>query len=791
MKTAPRQTSRRTLTAPIRKVRFAWVAIFFCVWVAVIGGRLVWLQVFHHAEWIDKAKHQQQRTFEVAPQRGVLYDRNLRELAVTVSVDSVFAVPSEMGENRAAAAEMLAKVVHSDPTDNFTSEQQILARFNDSKSFAWVARRIDADTANRVRELNLKGVYFQKEFKRFYPNNDLAAQVLGYVGTDDTGLGGLEQQFDDEMHGTPGHMLTAVDAKRHVMGSVENEPLPGENLVLTIDSNIQYMAERALDEQVAKVGALHGTVVVQDPHTGQILALAVSPRFNPNDSRHMEPGSLTNLAVSDVYEPGSTFKLVTYSTALDAAGVQPDDIVDCQGGSMTMYGRTLHDDKDDHFGRVTVQYALEHSSDVGAAKMALKVGPDTFYKYIKAFGFGDRSGIELPSETRGLLQSPRKWGATSILSIAIGQEVGVTPVQLVTMVSTIANGGVYMPPHVLLQSTDATKGDARLQPAAFRPANQLPAKLPDGAHRVIQELTAAKMRSMMAGTVTEGTGKGAQLNGYSAGGKTGTAQKIDPATHTYSHTKLVASFAGFAPVSSPAISIAVVIDTPTVGSRYGAAVSAPVFQEVAQQVLEYLGVPHDQPLKTSKQLIAAASADMPGDAPSEHLGDLNAMYDEINNLPADDPLRASTGIAADANAMRAPAATVAPGAPVPPPQATGSTKTSRILGRLPAKVLAAFNANGGTNSAMPDAASGAPASLRAPMVAPPVQPRGNGSVVVDAGARVTVPSFTGSALRKVVETAAGLGLRVEPVGSGLAREQAPAAGTMVPLGTEVVVRFSR
>jgi cell division protein FtsI (penicillin-binding protein 3) len=791
MKTAPRQTSRRTLTAPIRKVRFAWVAIFFCVWVAVIGGRLVWLQVFHHAEWIDKAKHQQQRTFEVAPQRGVLYDRNLRELAVTVSVDSVFAVPSEMGENRAAAAEMLAKVVHSDPTDNFTSEQQILARFNDSKSFAWVARRIDADTANRVRELNLKGVYFQKEFKRFYPNNDLAAQVLGYVGTDDTGLGGLEQQFDDEMHGTPGHMLTAVDAKRHVMGSVENEPLPGENLVLTIDSNIQYMAERALDEQVAKVGALHGTVVVQDPHTGQILALAVSPRFNPNDSRHMEPGSLTNLAVSDVYEPGSTFKLVTYSTALDAAGVQPDDIVDCQGGSMTMYGRTLHDDKDDHFGRVTVQYALEHSSDVGAAKMALKVGPDTFYKYIKAFGFGDRSGIELPSETRGLLQSPRKWGATSILSIAIGQEVGVTPVQLVTMVSTIANGGVYMPPHVLLQSTDATKGDARLQPAAFRPANQLPAKLPDGAHRVIQELTAAKMRSMMAGTVTEGTGKGAQLNGYSAGGKTGTAQKIDPATHTYSHTKLVASFAGFAPVSSPAISIAVVIDTPTVGSRYGAAVSAPVFQEVAQQVLEYLGVPHDQPLKTSKQLIAAASEGMPDDAPSEHAGDLNAMFDEINNLPADDPLRASTSIATDANATRAAAATNAASAPVPSPRAAGATRTSRILGLLPAKVLAAFNANGGTNSAMPDAASGASASLRAPVVAPPVQPRANGSVVVDAGARVTVPSFTGSALRKVVETAATLGLRVEPVGSGLAREQAPAAGTMVPVGTEVVVRFSR
>lgn len=792
MNNPPRQTSRRTLTAPIRKVRFAWVAIFFCLWVGAIGVRLVLLQVVQHGEWVDKAKHQQQRTFEVAPQRGVLYDRNLRELAVTVLVDSVYAVPSELGENRAAAAEMLAKVVHSDPSDNFTSEPQILARFNDSRNFAWVARRVDADTANRVRELNLKGVYFTPEDKRFYPNGDMAAQVLGYVGTDDAGLGGLELNFDNELHGTPGHRLTAVDARRHVMGSVEeDQPQPGENLVLSIDANIQYMAERALDQQMAKMKAAHGTVVVQDPHTGQILALAISPRFNPNDSRHMEPGSLTNLAVSDIYEPGSTFKLVTYSAAIDGVGVEPTDMVDCQGGSMTMFGRTLHDDKADHFGVVSVQYALEHSSDVGAAKMALKTGPDTFYKYIKGFGFGDRSGIELPSETRGLLTAPRKWGSTSILSLAIGQEIGVTPIQLVTMVSTIANGGVYMPPHILLQSTDENKGDARLQPEAFHPANQLPAKLSDGAHRVIRELTAAKMRSMMQGVVMEGTGKAAQLNGYSSGGKTGTAEKVDPVTHTYSHTKLVASFAGFAPVSSPAISVAVVIDTPTVGSGYGAETSAPVFQVVAQQVLEYLGVPHDQPLKTPQQLIATASKGMPDDAPSERLGDLNALFDAINNLPADDPLRASPGNAADASATSAVAATNAAPAPVPPPQAAAGTRTSRILGLLPAKVLAAFNANGGTNSAMPDAAAGTSTVLRASMVAPSMPPRANGSVVVDAGARVVVPSFMGSGLRNVVETAAGLGLRVEPVGSGLAREQVPAAGTMVPLGTEVVVRFTR
>src|SRR6202012_879038 len=220
---------------------------------------------------------------------------------------------------------------------------------------------------------------------------------------------------------------------------------------------------------------------------------------------------------------------------------------------------------------------------------------------------------------------PKKWGSTSILSIAIGQEIGVTPVQLVTMVSALANGGVYMPPHILLQSTDQMKGDPRLRPVAFRPANQLPATLPDGAHRVISEMTSAKMRRMMQGIVVEGTGRRGALNGYSAGGKTGTAQKIDPATHTYSHTKLVASFAGFAPVSNPAISVAVVIDTPTVGTRYGAETSAPVFQEVAQQVLEYLGVPHDQPLKTKKELVAENQKDEVDDGNLDSSADLNAM----------------------------------------------------------------------------------------------------------------------------------------------------------------------
>lgn len=779
-----RQPSRNTLTAPIRKMRFAWVAAFFGFWVVVISGRLVWLQVIEHSHWMEKAERQQQRTFDVAPRRGVLYDRNLRELAMTVLVDSIYAVPSELGDNREAAAQMLAKVVHQDPQDRFTSEPQMLARFNDSRNFAWVARRVDAATAKRVRELNLKGVYFQQEFKRFYPDGDLAAQVLGYVGTDDNGLGGLELKFDDEMHGEPGHRLTAVDAKRHVMGSVESDPMPGENLVLSIDANIQYMAERALDEQMAKMKALRGTVVVQDPHTGQILALAVSPRFDPNDARHIHAGSLVDPAVSDVYEPGSTFKLVTYAAALDAAGVQPTDIVDCQGGSMTMYGRTLHDDHSDRFGKVTVQYALERSSDVGAAKMALKLGPNAFYKYIRGFGFGQRTDIELPSETRGLLRPPNRWGSTSILSLAIGQEIGVTPIQLVTMVSAIANGGVYMPPHILLKSTDQMKGDPRLKPASFHPENELPSPLPEGSHRVISELTAAKMRSMMEGIVVEGTGKNAALNGYSSGGKTGTAQKVDPETHTYSHTKLVASFAGFAPVSSPAISVAVVIDTPTVGTRYGAETSAPVFREVAQQVLEYLGVPHDQPLKTPKELLASAqkpAKDADEDAPSENIADLNAMFDEANHLPADDPLHVvgsgPAGVHDDDDSVAPSSA--APGQAAP-------SKPSRLFSLLPRKVLAAFSAE--NSSAMVNDSS---AALHPAAVVSAVRSHANGSVVVDSGQQVAVPSFTGQGLRDVVESAARLGLEVQPLGSGLAREQAPAAGTMVPTGTQIVVRFTR
>jgi cell division protein FtsI (penicillin-binding protein 3) len=423
--------NRRTMprAIPLRVTRFWLVCLFFLLWAGAITSRLFILQVARHQEFVERAQKQQQRTFEVAPRRGVLYDRNLHELAMTVQADSIYADPSQMPD-KAEAARQLAPLVHADPEDAQTSQEQVLNRLKNGRNFAWIARRVSPDTAAKVKDLNLKGIYFQKEFERFYPDNEIAAQVLGYVGIDDTGLGGLEQKFEPQLHGVPGRMFTAMDARRRVLGSSEREPEPGQNMVLTIDSNIQFLAERALDHTMERTQADNGTVVVQDVHTGQILALAIRPTFNPNQFRRTTPALLRNHAVSDVYEPGSTFKLVTYSAALDQGVTRPDDMVDCQGGQMVLNGRVIHDDKSDHYHVITVHEALEHSSDVAAVKLALKTGPENFYKYIRAFGFGTRPGVELPGETRGLLRPVNKWGSTSIGSIAMGQEIASRPCNL-------------------------------------------------------------------------------------------------------------------------------------------------------------------------------------------------------------------------------------------------------------------------------------------------------------------------------------------------------------------------
>jgi cell division protein FtsI (penicillin-binding protein 3) len=742
---------------PLKRTRFWLICLFFLVWACAIGARLFWLQIVRHQEYVERAQKQQQRTFEVAPRRGVLYDRNLHELAMTVQVDSIYANPSEI-DDKQAAARALASIVHTDPEDIRTTESEIAARLASGHNFAWVARRVTADVATRVRALNMKGIYFQKEFQRFYPDNQIAAQVLGYVGVDDNGLGGLEDKFDVQLHGIPGQMYTAMDARRKILRSSERDPEPGRDLVLTIDENIQFLAEQALDHAMQRTQALNGTVVVQDVHTGQILALAIRPTFNPNNFRHTTPDLLRDHAVSDVYEPGSTFKLVTYSSALDQHVAAPDDIIDCQGGQITLAGRVIHDDKSDRgLGKVTVATALARSSDVAAVKLALKVGPDRFYQYIRDFGFGSRSGVELPGETRGLLQPVKRWNGSSIGSIAIGQEVAVTPVQLVTMVSTIANGGVYLPPHILFpgQLDSTTPNQKAAPPQVVQVAGEeLPNPLPTGAHRVISTLSAAQMRKMMEGVVLFGTGKQAQLDGYSSGGKTGTAQKIDPATHTYSKTMHIASFAGFAPVNNPVIAVAVIIDSPK-GDYYGTAVSAPVFAEVAQKVLEYLGVPHDIDLRPPS---AASKSDAPvaEDDTAQNESDIQALYDAANNLPIDDPLRPGSSQTATASQPAGQAANQAPG-----PAASTSSNTR------PASTAAqqASAQQPGTSAQQP-----------------------TNTVTVTDPARLRVPSLIGLPVRKVIEQAAAAGLQVEIVGNGTCRQQAPDPGAMVPPGTKIVVR---
>ncbi|MGC9224663.1 MAG: penicillin-binding protein [Terracidiphilus sp.] len=759
-----RSRTRTTRSAPLRRSRFWIICLFFCLWACAIAGRLFWLQIVEHREYTERAARQQQRTFEVAPRRGILYDRNLRELAMTVLADSIYADPSEIADKK-AAAHTLAALVHTDPEDSRTTEDAIAARLNAGRNFAWIARRVTPQVAASVKALNLKGIYFQKEFERFYPDNEIAAQVLGYVGVDDDGLGGLEKKFDSELHGRRGLMYTAMDARRKVLGSTEREPSPGRNLVLTIDENIQFMAERALDHAMEKTQALNGTVVVQDVHTGQILALAIRPTFNPNNFRHTTPALLRDHAVSDVYEPGSTFKLATYSAALDRHLVTPDDIIDCQGGQITLGGRVIHDDKSDRgIGKVTVATALARSSDVGVIKLALKLGPDQLYNYIRAFGFGQRTGIELPGETRGLLRPVKYWQPASIGYVAIGQEEAVTPIQLVSMVSTIANGGVYLPPHVLMpnQLAPATssvqESAAPQQGAPVKPDEELPDPLPPGAHRVISTMAAAEMRKMMEGVVLFGTGKSAQLDGYSSAGKTGTAQKIDPATHKYSKSLHIASFAGFAPVNNPVIAVAVVIDSPK-GAYYGTAVAAPVFTEVAQQVLEYLGVPHDidvRPPTTASKKAPPVTEDE-ATAQGE---DIQELYAAANDLPSDDPLR---------NANNAPAESLQ--------AAAASTQTRQ--------------AAAGTNSG---AHAGKANSLPSQSTAPAAQASPQSSahtVVVSQAGQLRVPSLIGLSVRQVIEKAGIAGFTVEIAGNGTAREQAPAPGAMVPAGTKIVVKCAR
>ncbi|HEX6648743.1 MAG TPA: penicillin-binding protein 2, partial [Pyrinomonadaceae bacterium] len=561
------------------------VAAFIGFWMLIVCARLVYLQFSQHENLANRARQQQQNEIETAPERGELLDRQERQLARSVQTVSLFLDPdgidtATLDRNAREVAQTLG-LKQSELTKQFREAQ------TEKRRFVWIARRLDAELGNKVVAMNLPGIHAQLEPKRYYPNGPLAAHILGYVGLDGQGLGGVEQFYNSKISGEPGQLFVEKDAYGKPYESYEIASKPGQTVVLTIDQSIQYQAEQALQAAVQRTRAKSGTAIVLDPRSGEILALANAPTFDPNKVSEAKPETRSNWALQNIYEPGSTFKVVAFSAALEKKLVTPDDRIDCQMGSITVAGRLVHDHKP--FGLLTISEALAKSSNVAAIKLGIRVGDPAMYDYIRRFGFGSRTGIELPGETAGIVRKLERWQPSSIGSIAMGQEVGVTPVQMVAAFGALANDGVRMAPHLIREVRNA--GGTVLYRA--QPEQR----------RVISADTAIALRGMLEGVTLHGTAKAAQLDGYSAAGKTGTAQKIDPKTRSYSATKHVASFVGFAPVSNPQVVIIVVIDEPA-GAYHGGDVAAPVFREVAEQILPILGVMPDIEVKSAPDLIA-------------------------------------------------------------------------------------------------------------------------------------------------------------------------------------------
>lgn len=561
-------------------VRLLILAGFVLFWMTAVFGRVAYLQLFLHSDYLTRAARQQRHTIDIYPKRGVIYDRNMHPLAMSVPVQSAFAVPVEV-KDRAMAARLLSGVLGM-------SAEDIREKMDSGSPFVWLKRKLPPAKSEAVESLNLKGIYLQEENQRYYPKRDLGAHVLGFVDVDEKGLGGIEHEYDNLIRGKEEKVVVMADARQRWFDGGEAQRDRGVNVVLTLDEKIQYIAERELAAVIEKTHAPAGTVIVQDPNSGAILALANWPKFNPNSATDVPTETRMDRAISAIYEPGSTFKLITLAAAFDQGLIRADEVFNCENGAVTVAGHVIHDHK--KYGMLTVADILANSSDVGAIKVALRLGSPKFYEYIRAFGFGSPTGVDLPGESRGLLNRLDHWGSYSIASVSMGQEVGVTPLQMITAVSSIANGGLLYRPHVV---QEMRRGDASLPLEG-------PSALTD-PKRVVRPETAATLRRLMEGVILHGTGKAARLDGWTAGGKTGTAQKIDPATGRYSRTNVIASFTGFAPINNPAVTILVSIDSPGGYPHDGGSVAAPAFKRIAEQVLPYLDVPRDLPV--SPQLV--------------------------------------------------------------------------------------------------------------------------------------------------------------------------------------------
>jgi len=534
-----------------------------------VAAKLFFLQIQQRDRLAERATKQYQRRLPIVSRRGTIYDRAGRELAVSLKVLSVFAQPAAV-EDPAATAKALAPILEQPAKD-------ILARLTTDKPFVWIQRQLDPAKTEAINDLNLKGIGLYPESRRYYPRQELAAHVLGMMGLDDRGLEGLEHQYDDLLGGQPQFVAAQQDALGRVIFRQE-EPerrAPVFDLTLTIDEVIQYITERELQRAVERSRAKAGTAIVMDPWTGEVLALANQPTYDPNTYQKSGAAARRDRAVTDAFEPGSIFKAILAAGALEEGVIRPGDRFFGENGAIEVSGVTIRDHE--KYGWLTVREILAHSSNVGAIKIGQKLGKSLYYHYISSFGFGSLTGLDLPGETPGLMRRPKSWSALSLSVLSLGQEISVTPVQIATAFSAVANGGNLVRPHVVhaLKAQDGPLS-REVDPGVIR--------------RVISPETARTLLDMLRGAVEDGTGKEAALEEYTVAGKTGTAQKMDPATGRYSHQKIVASFVGAVPAESPRLVILVLIDEPE-ALRWGASIAAPTFREIARDALKYLQVP--------------------------------------------------------------------------------------------------------------------------------------------------------------------------------------------------------
>jgi cell division protein FtsI (penicillin-binding protein 3) len=685
--------------------RLHWLLWLLLAWVAAIFLRLLWLQILQHDDLLRLAQQQQQRVVEIQAARGAIFDRSGQPLAKSLAAESICVNPLKIPD-AGTAADILSRVLE---VDRSRLHEKIRSAVFHGSGFLWVKRKVTPQEAARVRSLKLEWVEFRPEMRRFYPHGQLAAHVVGSVGivnredTEEHGNAGIEASFDDDLAGQPGLARVFTDVRQNPYDSlITRKPEPGADITLTIDQNLQYDAEKALERAVHSSGAKTGSLVALNPYNGDVLAMANYPAFDPNlpPSRNEPPEARSNLAITTPFEPGSVFKTITLASALETTRLRPDTLINCGNGSINLFGRVIHDHA--RYSVLTMADVLAKSSNIGAIQIGLKVGDRALYHYVRNFGFGHKTGIELPGESTGMLRRVEEWTPSSIGSIAMGHEVSTTALQLALAGAVVANGGLLVKPRLVL---------SRQKPGG--PVEQFAPQTPD---RVLAPETTIQMRQMMEGVVLHGTGRQAILKGYTSGGKTGSAQIYDPRAHVYVHS-YNASFLGFAPVANPQIVIAVTVNGTTGGNAgFGGPVAAPVFRQVATSALRMLDVPKDLP-------------------------DGLAV---LARRPVDENDLAIAGLGK-------------------PPAELSQRSVSSVT---PPPVRADFPALAGES---PD--------RRPFFTSPETEPK--------------VPDFRGMTLRAVLQESAATGLPVEVVGTGMARNQEPPPGSVLPARGRVRVQFTR